>query len=236
MTGELSGFGPVSLLRPLQGGHRNTVWLAELHGRTVVAKSTRRTEAQIAWLDPVQASARKAGFGVPDMIRAQDGRRVVNGWMLDSFVEGVLLPLKDLPSLASQIAKFHAGASGLTQRPGFCSLLDLVEQDKSGDIDLTALPPQVLPQLRTAWAKQQDAPVQAIHGDLTASNIIVGADGPALLDWDEARVDCLFLDQHGSGTWTDLQSRAHQALEIASGWGLEPDYAQRLWRKFSLSA
>ncbi|WP_435258639.1 phosphotransferase [Thioclava sp. FR2] len=233
---DLSGFGQIKPIRPLAGGHRNSVWLVELSGKQHVAKSSRRTEDQLAWLEPIQAKARISGFIVPELLHAADGARVSNGWTLEPFVQGSNYSLSQMKTLRPRIDAFHATLRGIGQRPGFSSMHEFCSEDRGGDIDLSALPKPVVQQLRTAWAAMSGQPVQAIHGDLTPSNLIATPDGPALMDWDEARVDCLFLDQINFVRWTTQQTRAHQALEIASGWILEPVHARALWDNFILSA
>lgn len=235
LADSLSGFGPFTPLRPLAGGHRNTVWLVAGAAGQAVAKSTRRTEAQLAWLAPLHAAARKAGFIVPAPFRTIEGCPVSNGWTLEPFVEGRPPGAADRPAIAPLIDRFHAGTKDIGQRPGFCSMAELCTMDHSGDIDLTALPLEMVQRLRQEWSALPDAPVQAIHGDLCNGNLILTAAGPALLDWDEARVDSSFLDRIGRGGWTMAEIRAHQALEIASCWHPEPELARALWNDLTLS-
>ena len=231
-SGALSGFGPVFPLRPMTGGHRNIVWLVELFGKQFVAKSTQRTEDQLAWLEPVQAKARVAGFTVPELLRTTDGARVSNGWTLERFVQGSPYGQSQMMTLSPRIHALHRSLRGIGQRPGFASMSSLCIENRGGDIDLSVIPKSVVQHLRAAWEAILEEPVQAIHGDITPSNLIATPDGPALLDWDEARVDCRFLDEISFEQWTPSQTRAHQALEIASGWLLEPDHARALWDRF----
>ena len=97
---DLSAFGPVTVLAPLPGGHRNPVWRVARAGVALVAKHTTRSESALRWLIPVQEAARAAGFTVPALLPAGDGRLVAGGVTLEPFVEGRPGQAADLPALA----------------------------------------------------------------------------------------------------------------------------------------
>lgn len=219
---DLSSFGAVTVLRPLPGGHRNSVWLAEREGGKVVAKATRRSAEALEWLSPVQGLARAEGFIVPEMIRAADGGLAPQGWVLEPYIEGRTAVEANLASLAPRVAGFHRRSRGMAQRPGFRSSRDLIGQDHGGDVDMTALPAELITACRAAWARMTGVEV-ALHGDLGAGNVILTAQGPALIDWDEARVDLPMFD---APIKTALQRRAQLAWEIACNWQREPEYAR----------
>jgi Ser/Thr protein kinase RdoA (MazF antagonist) len=198
----------------------------------VVAKSTRRTEAQLRWLAPLHAAARAAGFQVPALHTAPSGQLSHHGWTLEPWVEGPAAHPADMRALAPHIRAFHSLCPPLPQRPGFASLPNLLTQTRSGDTDLAALPAEVLAHLRSTWAAVAHVPAQAIHGDLGPGNLILTVSGPCLIDWDEARVDLPFLDLiHATDQPTEAQA-AHLALEIASCWQAEPDHARDLLAAF----
>ncbi len=184
------------------------------------------------WLAPLYAAARMAGFIVPEPQQGSNGRLLYDGWTVEPVVEGTTALVTDMPALAPRIRAFHAACPVLSQRPGFWALPDLLQQLNSGDIDLTALPDDVLPGLRQAWAGLADAPVQAIHGDLGPGNLILSDQGPGLIDWDESRVDLPGLDLIHSAALPAEITRAHLALEIASCWQAEPDHARQLLARF----
>ncbi|RGP36835.1 phosphotransferase [Pseudotabrizicola alkalilacus] len=220
---------------PLTGGHRNTVWLCDGPQGPVVAKSTRRTEAQLRWLTPLHHAARAAGFLVPSLKQSPSGHVLHQGWTIEPWVQGRAAQTSDMAALVSRIRAFHATCPVLPQRPGFCSLPELITQIRSGDIDLTPLPANILPDLRNAWAAVKDALAQPIHGDLGPANVILTDGGPCLIDWDESRVDLPALDLIHSAPQPPEITRAHLALEIASCWHSEPDHARHLLARFSLS-
>lgn len=218
----------------LIGGHRNTVWLCDGPQGPVVAKSTRRTEAQLRWLTPLHHAARAAGFLVPSLEQSPSGHFLHQGWTIEPWVQGRAAQAPDMAALIPRIRAFHATCPVLPQRPGFCSLPELITQIRSGDIDLTPLPANILPDLRNAWAAIKDALTQPIHGDLGPANVILTDDGPCLIDWDESRVDLPALDLIHSVPQPPEITRAHLALEIASCWQSEPDHARHLLARFCL--
>ena len=233
---DLSAFGrDLAPRHPLTGGHRNACWLVNgPRDESYVAKSSRRSEVALAWLAPVQAAARRAGFAVPALIPTADGRLAPNGWTLEPFVAGPIA--QDLRPLSDRIAAFHRHVPTLPQRPGFASLPALLQHMQGGDVDLTALPLPLVTRLRRAWQPFAATPCHPIHGDLSPGNILLGPDGPTLIDWDEARVDLPFLDLRAAQASPPDQDRAHLALEIASCWRWEPDHARRLLARFDAAA
>ena len=231
---RLAAFGDLAPVRPLPGGHRNAVWLVQGEGGLWVAKSTRRTEAALAWLAPLQDAARMAGFVVPDLRQTKRGH-APEGWTLERHVTGTVPSARDMNALSPMIAAFRGQQPRLPQRPGFCSLPDLLHLSHGGDIALEDLPQEVRTLCRAAWHPFANAPVLPIHGDLTASNILMTAQGPALFDWDEARVDLPFLDEIALRPLSTAETRAHLALEIASGWRLEPERAPSLFPRLRAS-
>lgn len=220
MTPDLSAFGDLRILRPLPGGHRNQVWLVETKAGPCVAKSTDLSEAALAWLAPLQAAARAAGFTMPAFHRARNGNISANGWTMEDWHEGPALQMSDLPTLQPRLQAFHAAIPSLPQRPGQHSLPD------QATAPLPHLPPDIATLCRAALMPIADHPTRPIHGDITASNLIHTAHGPALIDWDEARCDLAFLDFMHVAPANPTEIRAHLAGEIITGWTPEPAYAK----------
>jgi Phosphotransferase enzyme family len=217
MTPDLSAFGDVRLIRPLPGGHRNAVWLVDTPKGAAVAKSTQHGPEALLWLAPLQAAARAAGFCVPAFYRTGPGAILSNGWTVEDWVPGTAFTPADMPGLATRLHAFHRHAPALPQRPGSQALTQA---------PLTGLPPAIADLCSAALIPFADQPTQAIHGDITASNLIHTPQGPALIDWDEARCDLAFLDFIHLRTGDPTEIRAHLACEIISGWTVEPVYAQ----------
>jgi hypothetical protein len=107
----------------MPGGHRNTVvptiglHTGGLARDLVFIKSTRRSEAAIAWLLPRLDHARRAGFTVPLRLRARNVAFGAGGSTCDPLIPGRTAAPSDIP--ASTIHRLHPLARDLPQRPGF---------------------------------------------------------------------------------------------------------------------
>ncbi|WP_299140348.1 phosphotransferase [uncultured Tateyamaria sp.] len=220
----LDAWGLSGPVQPLHGGHRNTVLRLGDH----VLKSTRRTEAAIAWLVPICRAAARFGLAVPAPIASRSGSLVVDGWTCEPFVDGVPTPPN---RVASAMRDLHIRLRSHPQRPGFASARDLCTIDAGGDVDLSDMPPPLVTALRAVWATLP-AERTVIHGDLNPSNILTDANGtPHLIDWDEARSDAATFDL---ATWSHTPTpRAVLAWEIACCWHIEPERARRLAQQFT---
>lgn len=223
-------WGVDGVIEPLAGGHRNQVFRIRTGARDLVIKSTRRSEAAIAWLVPVLSHATAAGFTVAAPMPSARGRFVENGWTCEPFLDGTPWTLA-LPKIAPMIAAFHRATARIPQRPGFAETRVLGTQALGGDIRLNDMPPDTVQVLRMAWRAFDDLPHSVVHGDLTPTNLIALPDGGiGLVDWDEARVDATAFDTSQTGKAPvdpDLQ-RALDAWECAACWQLEPDRARIL--------
>ncbi|MEL6452963.1 MAG: phosphotransferase [Pseudomonadota bacterium] len=226
MIPPLGAWGLTGTPVPLPGGHRNTVLRVGDH----VVKSTRRSEAAIAWLLPVLDAAEQAGLRAPRPLRSASGALVVDGWTCEACLPGAPT---DPTSIAAQMAAFHSLTQSQPQRPGFASAGALVMAHRGGDIDLTAMPPPLVARLRAAWAMLPNDQT-VVHGDLSRGNLLTGADGGVtLVDWDEARVDHPGFDLAQLGQHDPIQARAAYAWEIACCWQIEPDRARALAQVFA---
>jgi Ser/Thr protein kinase RdoA (MazF antagonist) len=219
------------------GGYRNTVLVVEREGERLVAKSSRRSTEQINWLVDVQESAREVGFVVPHLIRSQSGELLVEGVMVESWIEGSAPRSSDLLQLPPLIREFHRRTRSFPQRPGFASSLELVTTLRGGDVDISAMPVDLIQACRKTWRELAGEATSVVHGDLNRSNLLVTADGLlALVDWDEARVDVSVLDEAAlramlgqkDGCLPDTVWRALLAWEVAVSWKIEPEHAKRL--------
>ena len=219
------------VLGALEGGYRNTVYLVERGGERFVAKSTRRSEAQLQWLGPLQEAARRAGFLVPALIPAEDGRLCADGWTLEPFMPGERLSRNELPGLLPKLEAVHRLTEDLPQRPGFAAARDLLRRDAGGDADLAAMPPDLVRRCRDAWRPFEAALLCGLHGDPNPDNVLRHPSGVfVLLDWDEARVDAPLYDRTallGQAGATPREWRAFLAWEVVVGWRIEPAHAQR---------
>jgi hypothetical protein len=224
MTPDLSAFGDVRPIRPLPGGHRNQVWLVDTPGGLAVAKSTRHGAKALGWLAPLQAAARVAGFIVPAFRHLSDGGLLANGWTIEDWLPGPAFAATDIATLAPRLRAFHAATPAMPQRPGLHSL---------PDAPTAHLPPDIAALCRSALHPFAGQPTRAIHGDISASNLIHTPDGPALIDWDEARVDLAILDLIHVRPADPAEIRAHLAGEVITGWAVEPAHAQACARRLA---
>ncbi|WP_298843725.1 phosphotransferase [uncultured Roseobacter sp.] len=223
-------------MEPLPGGARNAVWrsLPGTHP-SVVFKTTRRCAGGLAWLGPVQAQARIAGFEVPELIRSTNGHLSERGWTCEPFIEGELAAPEEMVRLAPLMARFHLLTQGLSQRPGFASAEALIDAYTGGDVDLLAMPPGLVRACRAAWRATAGGEAGIIHGDLNPRNVIRTPRGTyALLDWDEARYDWLLFDRtpvEGVGP-SGKTALAIAAWEVACCWQIEPQRARALAARY----
>ncbi|MEP0699691.1 MAG: phosphotransferase, partial [Lentilitoribacter sp.] len=176
-------WGITAELFPLLGGHRNTVLRTKVLGQNVVFKSTRRSPGAIGWLETAHDHARQAGFVVPYHIKTHDGNLIEDGWTCETFVEGQHIDQADLSDIQSKLVNFHDTTSGLAQRPGFLSSIELRHLWMGGDIDLNLMPKPLVRRCRDAWEAVSDRRESIIHGDLNVGNILRTPDGHlALVD------------------------------------------------------
>lgn len=213
-------------MQPIGHGARNSVFRCGDH----VLKSTGHGEAALRWLSRPQEAARAAGFVVPALVPARSGRLSHQGWTAEPYLSGPLASAADLAGLAPRMRAFHNRCRNLPQRPGAPSALC------AGRL-LHQMPQTLAARLARCLAPLATMPAGAIHGDLNAGNVILTPDGPALIDWDEARRDALCLDHLALGQpGPPAQRRAALAWEIACCWGPEPARARRLARGLIRSA
>lgn len=213
----------------MDGGRLATVWRVEDSlGRAFVARKTARSEPQLRWVLTVQRLARQAGFRVAPFRAALSGALAAGGWTLEPMLEGRGAGLREMSALLPRIADFHALGQGMKQRPGFASSADLVATDAGGDVDLGALPLPLADACRAAWSPFCGQAETCVHGDLGPGNVLLGPGGPALIDWDEARLDLPFHDLVACKTLPEAEARAQLAYEMAVNWRKDRAYARSL--------
>lgn len=226
MTPPLGAWGLTGTPVPLPGGHRNTVLRVGQH----VLKTTRRSEPAIEWLLPVSRIAATCGLNMPCPMRSRSGTFVVDGWTCEPFCVGGPTPPE---AIGDRIRRLHNAATDLPQRDGFASARDLLTKQVGGDIDLTAMPPDLTAHIKAAWQAIGNE-TTVVHGDLNRANILTDGNGvTTLIDWDEARCDHPLFDTVTlSDTPPLVTRRATLAWEIACSWHLEPAHARALVPSF----
>ena len=224
----LKAWGEWQVLRELEGGYRNKVYLVKNGDELAVAKTTGRSKEALEWLEPVFDSAEEAGFVVPRFIKTKNGNISFEGITLETFIEGKAFTSEEMPVILPLLERFHHKTADVAQRPDFASSLDLLREPRGGDVNLSHMPKGLVKRCRDAWEALEGHPQSAIHGDINPSNLLhMSDDRVALLDWDEARVDASIFDMSFIKTSEDLR-RAFLAWEVATCWLVEPSYAKTL--------
>ncbi|WP_291413070.1 phosphotransferase [Actinophytocola sp.] len=224
---SFAAWGAVSVVGRLGGGRRNEVLELRLGGERVVGRVSRRSVASLDWELDLLEFLSGAGFLVPAVVPTVDGRRQVDGVVVQRWLPGREPTADDWPAVASELRRLHSVTAGRPQRPDFRSTTELLTVSHGGDVDLSVMPAWAVAACRRAWAALT-GPQAVVHGDPCAENVRVTAAGIGLLDWDEARVDHPDLDLAdlpGSDLPYPVRA-AIDAWEAAAGWQLEPDYAR----------
>jgi Ser/Thr protein kinase RdoA (MazF antagonist) len=84
----LAAWSGVELLEPLAGGARNQVFLARRGRARLVVRRSGRPAASLEWELDLLEHLRANGVLVPEVVPADDGRRQVDGLLLQRFLEG----------------------------------------------------------------------------------------------------------------------------------------------------
>ena len=229
----LAAWGPVTVIRPLGGGNRNDVLEIRRGRERLVARRSRRTPASLDWEVDLLDHLAGHGLRVPVLVPSLDGQRHVYGVVVQAWLDGVAPTARDWPAVAETLHRLHAVTANWPQRPGFACTRELLGIDRGGDVDLTAMPAAAVAACRDAWRPIVGRPEAVVHGDPGAANIRIADGEVGLLDWDEARVDCVDLDLAElpaaglpPGRLAEAR-RAATAWEAANGWIVEPGYARR---------
>jgi Ser/Thr protein kinase RdoA (MazF antagonist) len=233
MRQALAAWGESEVIGPLGGGNRNTVLQIRLGQQRLAARTFRRSPASLDWEITLLDYLARNGMPVPIAVPALDGRRHVDGVIVQSRLDGTPPGPGDWPAVIAALHRLHDLTTGWPQRPGFVSTHDLLTTDRGGDVDLSAMPSDAVAACRRAWARLEGTPQAVVHGEPGPANIRITSHGPGLLDWDEARVDHIDLDLADLPA-SDLRpprlkaaQAAATAWETANGWTIEPSYARR---------
>jgi Ser/Thr protein kinase RdoA (MazF antagonist) len=233
MFQALAAWGQPEVVGPLGGGNRNTVLELRLRGQRRIARASRRDAASLDWEVGLLDHLAGHGMHVPVAVPALDGRRHVDGVVVQTWLDGVPPRAADWPSVAATLRRLHDLTRGWPQRPGFASTRELLVADRGGDVDLSSMPSAAVAECRSAWRGLAGTAESVVHGDPGPSNIRISDAGTGFLDWDEARVDYTALDLAdlpGADLPPALLAAARSAAtawEAANGWQVEPSYARR---------
>lgn len=230
----LAAWPGVELLDRLHGGARTVVHRARRGSAALVVRRSGRPAESLDWELDLLEHLRGHGIAVPVTVPAGDGRRHVDGLLVQEFLDGTP-PAggRDWARVLAVLADVHAATTGWPQRPGFRSSRALLTATRGGDVDLAAMPAAAVPRVRAAWRPLHDRPECVVHGDVGAGNVLVSGGRVALLDWDESRVDSPWFDlapvpAEVPVPWPGdraVLTRAGLAWEAATCWTVEPAYA-----------
>jgi Ser/Thr protein kinase RdoA (MazF antagonist) len=210
----------------------------EVNGVRGVAKLSKRISPALDW--ELGLVEHLADLGVaPRLIHTSDGSRSFGPLFIMEWVTGDVGPAFAASENwweleVAALRKVHAATRGWPQCPGLASSRELLETSVAGDVDLRAMPSDVLDLCREAWAQLPDAPCCAIHGDPGADNVVVTSPNTALLlDWAYARVDHPWFDLEGAPeSLTALRQVdrmkaqcASIAWQVADNWDSDPEWA-----------
>lgn len=236
MRTALAAWTGVELVEPLAGGARNQVWLARRGGQRLVVRRSGRAPSSLDWELDLLAYLDGHGISVPQTVPADDGRRHVDGVLVQRFLDGAPpRHRKDWRRAVAVLAAVHELTAGWPQRPGFAAGADLLTAERGGDVRLDLMPADAVSTVRAAWRPILSGERCAIHADVGAGNLLVNGDKVSLLDWDEARVDVPWFDFALVPGDVDVPApvdrhtltTAGLAWEAATCWAPEPEYAAR---------
>ncbi|CAN5793214.1 hypothetical protein BH18ACT7_BH18ACT7_10590 [soil metagenome] len=219
----------VHVLDRLAGGARWTVFGARRGDHDLVVRRSSRSPAALDWELDLVAHLAEHDLRVPLTVPSADGRRHVDGVVVQEFLPG-RPPVSDddWRAVVDLLYRMHELTRGWPQRPGFASSRGLQHRDTGGDVDLSAMPPAAKAAVRKAWRRADTGEECAIHGDVGGGNVLVHRGVAGLIDWDESRVDLPLFDYaHRPFDVADDVVRAGVAWEAATCWLAEPEYAAR---------
>lgn len=226
----------LELVEPFPGGARNQVWLARRGTQRLVVRRSGRPAASLDWELDLLAYLDGHGISVPRLVPADDGRRHVDGVLVQRFICGhPPRDTRDWQRVVAVLAAAHELTAGWHQRPGFAASTDLLTAERGGDVRLDRMPADAVAIVRSAWRPILIGDACAIHADVGVGNLLVDGDRVSLLDWDEARVDVPWFDFAFVPDGVDVPSpvdrqtlaTAGLAWETATCWVPEPAYARR---------
>lgn len=232
---DTSGWESIELECQIVEGNRNEVWRGTIDGAPVAVRQSRRDTRSLDWeLDLIDYLA-SCGFTVPTAINSDDGRRHIDGVVVQQWLPGKPPVSKsDWQLVADTLQRLHRITANYRQRPGCAAVAALTPTTVSADADMSALPVDVADDVLSIFATVAEMPLSVVHGDPMAGNIRINDGGDVgLLDFDESRVDVAWHDLSNLGiqilddTSHAQAERLSDAWEAVNGWIVEPDYARR---------
>jgi len=232
---DVSPWGGLVLIEEMTEGNRNQVWRAEFEDAQVAVRRSRRSAASLEWELDLIGFLDAHSFIVPTVVLANNGRRHVDDVVVQRWIPGREPDsLHDWKQIARELQRLHALSIDYPQRPGCCSVGELVVYRRSGDADLDNMELQAVSLVLSVFEAFAACDTAVVHGDVGAPNLRITPEGRVgLLDWDESRVDVTAHDLSPLGVQvlSDADHAAAQRLsnawEAANSWVIEPEYARR---------
>lgn len=203
---DLSAWGTATDIAPVPGGARRLAFRARVGGRLVIAKSNALPEPSLRWQIAAERAARRAGLIVPGLIETASGALSSAGWTLEPWIDGHPAKAGDLRQLP--LARLRAAGRHLPRRPGRTRVLP------ASWARLSALP----------------GPNGLIHGDLHPGNLLRLHNGLALIDWEEARIGPLAVDDAAIARARGIACPDHARAELVACAMAEPNRARAMAR------
>jgi len=107
MRDLLKAWGPLEVVGVLGGGNRNTVLEARLDTRRVVVRRSRRPPASLTWEADLLDHLARNGLRVPEALPALDGRRHIDGVMVQTWLDGTPPETADWPAVIAFLRRLH---------------------------------------------------------------------------------------------------------------------------------
>ncbi|GAA1518493.1 aminoglycoside phosphotransferase family protein [Kribbella lupini] len=183
------GLGEVTAFTRVARGAMGAVWRLETRTGVYAAK-------EAFWRQPEEDLVRRevdfqAACGVrsPEPLTTPSGSYVVDGWRLYEWVDGVVPPRDDLDAmvwLAEQMAAIHrvAWTDGPMETNAWYHRVDVDWPALAARApELTESVPRLVELTGVVNSTSPDDLVLC-HRDLTPANVLIGAGGPYLVDWD----------------------------------------------------
>jgi Ser/Thr protein kinase RdoA (MazF antagonist) len=240
--GRLIGaWGPgAEVLEFLGGGRRGDVRQVRVDNRMGVGRLSNRSRASLDWEVHLLVQLAEAGLRVPSIIPTAAGSRRNDYLIVTEWIPARAPTADDDPRRARYLNRLHELTLDWNQRPSCRTAREFLEVNTGGDIDLSALPDQVVAACRAAWEAVPAGPLCVVHGDIDPNNCLISYDGDVvLIDWDKARVDHPWFDlaalsEDATGL-TEKQyrvaRRASCAWEVAVHWRTNEEYARQKVRE-----
>ena len=223
-----AGWGPgFRAVRQLTEGTTAPALLVEREGHLFVAKRAALTEASAAWQATLLSLLHDQGLRVPLLIPSLDGAFSSAGWVLMTHIDG-RPPVgdDDWAGVRRYLDVVHNSTRDWTARPDMPAVVQLLQEHSDLRPGMSA---EVQSLLRRAWSAITESPTSVVHGDPNEHNVLMTPRGPALVDWEESRVDFSVLDYAGlpGGNALGVGYAASVAWEVYLFWERQSPYLLR---------